>query len=185
MGPKIGLGRRTLLALGLTFALLAFYGSVGNMRLNEMDATDRWMSETQRVLAEVDDCRVGLLDAQSSLRGFQLSHDAAMRESFQAAADRTNASVARLENLVGDDEPLEAEVRDVRREVLARLQSLEQSLGQPNSTAAADHSDAPAEGRAMLQTLASLSQIKQQCGELLTARHARSQAAFDVMRFRM
>jgi CheY-like chemotaxis protein/CHASE3 domain sensor protein len=121
IGSKIAAG--FLLALGA----LLIIGTVSNVNLRQFMADADWVSHTIDVQQKLEGLQSGLLQAESSSRGYSLVPDAAFKDLFKEAVLQVHSNFRKLQGLVQDN-PLQEERLDTLEPLIQRRLDVLQKL---------------------------------------------------------
>lgn len=108
-----------LFAIGFAFACALAVLAWTQYRQFEADL--RWTDHTHKVLGTIDDIERGLLDSESSVRGYLLTGSADFLEPYQRGGDLANQAVNELLRLTADNPHQQALLRQIHPLVQAKL----------------------------------------------------------------
>jgi transcriptional regulator with PAS, ATPase and Fis domain len=122
IGVKIDLGIAVALALFLAICVVAYQST------NQLLATVHHQLATHRVLAEVDDLRHSLQDAETGQRGYLLTADERYLEPYRDAIARIRADLVALRAHPSLESERAAELERVEQLVDAKLSELQHTI---------------------------------------------------------
>jgi CheY-like chemotaxis protein/CHASE3 domain sensor protein len=178
IGSKIAAG--FLLALGA----LLIIGAVSNVNLRQFMADASWVSHTIEVQQKLEGLQAGLLQAESSSRGYSLVPNAAFKDLFKEADIQANANFRKLRDLVQDN-PVQEERLDRLDPLIRRrldvLQKLIDLRDASPASAQAEQTILVTEGQeAMAQIRQLISQMMDEEAGLLKERQTRESSMADL-----
>jgi CheY-like chemotaxis protein/CHASE3 domain sensor protein len=177
IGTKIG--------IGFAFALAALLGIgiVTSIELNELTSDNGWVTHTVEVQRKLEALQGSLPEAESSVRGYELSGAPEMKDAFATASTKARDTVQDLFNLTSDNPNQQQRLSKLKPLVEGRLETLQQLLELPASTAL-DTTRRQELFEQGLQSMTSIRQIVSDMGDeerrLLGIRRARADMTAQV-----
>jgi PAS domain S-box-containing protein len=113
--------RRTFAGFGLAAAALVGATALSLFSVASLRATADWVERTHEVIAALYDVRTGAQDAASAARGYARTGEESYRQNYAALRDVSLGAVERVRWLTSDDPAQQAELAELRRALLARL----------------------------------------------------------------
>lgn len=120
--------RKATFGFVVAFVLLAIVNISGFYTIRAFNGNAQWVTDTQKVLAQLEQLWASLLDCESGSRAFVLTGDATFLDSYEASRTALARSLDRLSALVADNPPQVENLTRVRAEVEIRLGIIAQHL---------------------------------------------------------
>jgi signal transduction histidine kinase/DNA-binding response OmpR family regulator/CHASE3 domain sensor protein len=131
----------TKIALGFALALVALLaiGIVTTLDLQELTTDSGWVTHTVEVQQKLEALQGALPDAESSVRGYELSSSPELKDTFKAASTKVLSSFRDLRNLTQDNSIQQQRLDQMEPLIKDRLETLRQILALPPTTALDDN----------------------------------------------
>lgn len=172
-----------LAAAAVVVALLV--ANIGLMARNtrQLRADSRWVTHTHEVLSVLDNLLPLMTDAETGLRGYLITGDAAYLEPYTAAPAAIDAQMSKLEELIVDSPGQQARIPQLRRLIAEKLSVMEEAklLMQKEGFAAVQEKAKAGRGKKLMDDLRLL--VRQMAGnerELLQVRDKRTHRTYRI-----
>ena len=118
----------TVIAFGLTLAVLLVGGVLGAVNVRRLAVENRMVARTHEVIEELAVLLSTLKDAETGQRGYLLTKDERYLQPYLDAAGQVQGELARLQELTSDNPEQRARLDALRRKVVVRLEELRQTV---------------------------------------------------------
>jgi CheY-like chemotaxis protein/CHASE3 domain sensor protein len=100
---RLSIGSKIAVGFLLALAALLIIGTVSNLNLRQLNTDAGWVSHTIEVQQRMEGLLAGLLQAESSSRGYTLAPNAAFKGLFKDAVEQADANFNKVRALTSDN----------------------------------------------------------------------------------
>jgi CheY-like chemotaxis protein/signal transduction histidine kinase/CHASE3 domain sensor protein len=175
---NLSIGRK--IAIGFAFALLALLsiGTISHFSITELDSDSGWVTHTVQVQQRLEGLLAGMLQAESSARGYDLAPGPVFQQLYKDAGVQVSSNFRSVRNLVQDNPSQEERLDQLEPRIAHRLDILQKLMDlRTENTAITDASRTPLvmDGQQTMEEIRKLiSDMLTEEQGLLTKRQART-----------
>src|SRR5713101_4483074 len=127
-GDTMTIGKKIAAGFGLALAILVVIGALSYWSTAKLIETNRWVTHTHEVLANLESLLSLLKDAETGQRSYLLTGEDSYLEPYQAALTHLNQTVTKVRKLTTDNPNQQRRLDALDPKMAEKLQELKETI---------------------------------------------------------
>ena len=120
---NLSIGKKIAAGFAIALAVLTAIGIVSHRNLAQLNADSQWVTHTLDVLQKLESTYLGVVEAQSSARGYEFLPEATFKQNFANASAEINRGLRALRTLTADNPHQQQRLEKLEPLLASRLET--------------------------------------------------------------